>query len=53
MTPIDGAKDDGGLDRSAVEVVPLFGSWRRAYAIAIAFFGVEIALLYVFTHHFS
>ena len=53
MTPTDGAKNDGGPDRPAGEAVPLFGSWRRAYAIAIALFGVEIALLYLFTHHFS
>jgi hypothetical protein len=33
--------------------VPLFGTWRRAYAMAIALFAVEIALLYLFTHHFS
>jgi hypothetical protein len=33
--------------------VPLFGTWRRAYAVAIGLFAVEIALLYVFTHHFS
>jgi hypothetical protein len=33
--------------------VPIFGTWRRAYALAIGLFAVEIALLYVFTHHFS
>jgi hypothetical protein len=33
--------------------VPLFGTWRRAYAMAIGLFAVEIALLYLFTHHFS
>ena len=33
--------------------VPLFGTWRRAYAMAIGLFAVEIALLYLFTHYFS
>ena len=33
--------------------VPLFGTWKRAYAMAIGLFAVEIALLYLFTHHFS
>jgi len=53
MTRIDQVKDEGGPEKPAAEVVPLFGSWRRAYALAIALFGVEIALLYLFTHHFS
>ena len=53
MTRIGGARNVGSPDQPAAEVVPLFGSWRRAYAIAIALFGVEIALLYLFTHHFS
>lgn len=35
------------------EPVPLFGSWRNAYSIAIGLFAVEIALLYFFTHYFS
>jgi hypothetical protein len=33
--------------------VPLFGTWRRAYAMAILLFAVEIVLLYLFTHYFS
>lgn len=53
MTRIDEAKGGGTADKPAIEVVPLFGSWRRAYSIAIWLFGVEIALLYLFTHHFS
>ncbi len=53
MTRIDQAKEEGGAEKPSAEVVPLFGSWRRAYTIAIALFGVEIALLYLFTHYFS
>ena len=33
--------------------VPLFGTWRRAYALAIGLFAAEIALLYAFTRYFS
>ena len=40
-------------EESPAERVPLFGTWRRAYAMAIGLFAVEIALLYVFTHYFS
>ena len=32
---------------------PLFGSWRRAYWIAVGLFALEVALLYVFTLRFS
>jgi hypothetical protein len=32
---------------------PFFGSWRKAYAFAIALFAVEVALLYAFTLRFS
>jgi hypothetical protein len=53
MTRTDQAQDDGKPGKPGAEAVPLFGSWRRAYAIAITLFGVEIALLYLFTHYFS
>jgi hypothetical protein len=32
---------------------PLFGTWRKAYALVIAMFAIEIALLYAFTLRFS
>jgi hypothetical protein len=32
---------------------PLFGTWRKAYAFAIALFAIEVALLYAFTLRFS
>ena len=32
---------------------PLLGTWRKAYAFAIALFAIEVALLYAFTHRFS
>jgi hypothetical protein len=32
---------------------PLFGTWRKAYALVIAMFAIEVALLYVFTLRFS
>jgi hypothetical protein len=32
---------------------PIFGSWRRAYFFALAFFAVEVVLLYIFTVRFS
>ena len=35
------------------EVVPLFGTWRRAYALAVGLFAVESAVLYAFTRYFS
>ena len=53
MTRIDQGKGEGLPDKPEAEAVPLFGTWPRAYVIAIALFGVEIALLYLFTHHFS
>ncbi len=40
-------------DASSEGRVPLFGTWRRAYGLAIGLFAIEIALLYVFTHYFS
>ena len=42
-----------GLPGELPARVPLFGTWRRAYAMAIGLFAVEIALLYLFTHYFS
>jgi len=59
LSPARGMKKDDPAtnmelpDQSPAERVPLFGTWRRAYAIAIGFFAIEIALLYVFTHYFS
>jgi hypothetical protein len=32
---------------------PVFGSWRKAYCVALAVFGLEVALLYAFTIGFS
>jgi hypothetical protein len=32
---------------------PLFGSWRKAYCVALGLFALEVALLYVFTLRFS
>jgi hypothetical protein len=32
---------------------PLFGTWRKAYAFAIAMFAIEVALLCAFTLRFS
>src|SRR5947209_3610448 len=32
---------------------PFFGSWSKAYCIALAFFAIEVALLYAFTLRFS
>ncbi len=32
---------------------PFFGTWRKAYAFAIALFAFEVALLYAFTLRFS
>jgi hypothetical protein len=32
---------------------PFFGTWRKAYAFAIALFAIEVALLYAFTLRFS
>jgi hypothetical protein len=29
------------------------GSWRKAYAMALSFFAVEVVLLYLFTIRFS
>jgi hypothetical protein len=38
---------------SEQDLPPLFGTWRKAYAFAIATFAIEIALLYAFTLRFS
>ncbi len=32
---------------------PIFGTWRKAYLFALAFFAIEVALLYAFTLRFS
>jgi hypothetical protein len=32
---------------------PVFGSWRRAYGVALVLFAIEVALLYLFTVRFS
>jgi hypothetical protein len=32
---------------------PLFGSWRKAYCVALGIFAFEIVLLYAFTVIFS
>jgi|GEM_PF-982406 len=38
---------------SEQDLPPFFGTWRRAYAFAIAMFALEVALLYAFTLRFS
>jgi hypothetical protein len=38
---------------SELDRPPLFGTWRKAYAFAIALFAIEVALLYAFTLRFS
>ena len=35
------------------DTAPLFGSWRKAYCVALAIFAFEIVLLYAFTVIFS
>jgi hypothetical protein len=32
---------------------PLFGSWRKAYCVALGLFAIEVLLLYAFTLRFS
>ena len=32
---------------------PLFGTWRKAYVVALCAFALEVALLYAFTLRFS
>lgn len=53
MNRDDQATDSSAPAEPAADVVPLFGTWRTAYAMAIGLFAVEIALLYFFTHYFS
>ena len=38
---------------SELDRPPFFGTWRVAYAVAIAMFAIEVALLYLFTVRFS
>jgi hypothetical protein len=38
---------------SSDDRAPVFGTWRRAYFIAVALFAVEVVVLYVFTITFS
>jgi len=35
------------------EPAPLFGSWAKAYGVALAIFATELLLLYAFTIAFS
>ena len=35
------------------DAAPLFGSWRKTYAVALGIFAFEIALLYAFTVLYS
>jgi len=35
------------------DFAPLFGSWPKAYCVALGIFGFEIVLLYAFTVVFS
>jgi hypothetical protein len=45
--------DEDELEMSEQDRPPLFGTWRKAYAFAIAMFAIEVALLYAFTLRFS
>jgi len=38
---------------SEQDKAPIFGTWRRAYFFALAFFAIEVVLLYIFTVRFS
>lgn len=35
------------------DIAPLFGSWPKAYCVALAIFAFEIVLFYAFTVIFS
>ena len=35
------------------EVVPLFGSWRNAYAVVVIAFALEVALFYTLSRCFA
>jgi hypothetical protein len=41
------------VGRDSVEPFGADRSWRRAYALALALFAVEVVLLYLFTLRFS
>lgn len=41
------------LTSSENEPVPLFGTWRRAYFVVVAFLTVNVALLYAVTRWVS
>lgn len=53
MNRKDQATNSNAPAEPGADAVPLFGTWRNAYAMAIGLFAVEIALLYFFTHYFS
>ena len=40
-------------DHDGEEHVPLFGSWRKAYAAVIVVFAVDVVLFYAITHYFA
>ena len=43
------ARDDGEQDAQ----VPLFGSWRNAYLVAIAAFVVDVIAFYAISRYFA
>ncbi len=47
MTP-----DDNGGDAENARV-PLFGTWRKAYAVVVAAFALDVAFFYVISRIFA
>ena len=41
------------VDNDERERVPLFGSWRNAYAAVIVVFVIDVALFYVISRYFA
>ena len=53
---ISSIREHGFTARSKMneeDKAPVFGTWRRAYFFALAFFAIEVVLLYIFTVRFS
>ena len=42
-----------GLDGNEGDRVPLFGSWRNAYAAVIVVFVCDVALFYAISRYFA
>lgn len=45
-------QDDNGGDAENAHV-PLFGTWRKAYAVVIAAFALDVALFYAISRIFA